>query len=194
MSKVTPSLSDAYLTAIQKTAALLVDAEQEKTKREWILGTTANDEWDENGAKYEAAGIGLKEFDALTSQAVNEVAGFALITETGATMKMYREVTAQFENVQVELKKLPFQYFRNARALWNKAERGETIRPIPYPIAPIAEAYANKWTAKEMLNIYTDPAVAVQEMASRINKSHWTPERCTAFQTALDKFIEEWMK
>ena len=192
--KVTPSLSDAYLHSIQKTAALLVDAEQEKAKREWILGTTANDEWTENGAKYEKAGIGLKEFDALTSQAINAVAGFALITETGATMRMYREVTAQFENVPVELKKLPFQYFRNARALWNKAEHGETIKPIPYPIAPIAEAYTNGWTAAEMLQVYTDPTAAVQEMASRIDKSHWAPEKVTAFNVALERFIEEWKK
>lgn len=192
--KVTPSLSTAYLKSIRVTAKQLVDAEQEKTRREWILGITANEEWTENKAYYERNGIGLKEFDALTSATINEVAGFALITETGATLKMYREVTAQFENVQVELKELPFQYFRNARALWNKAEHGETIKPIPYPIAPIAEAYANGWTAKEMLQVYTDPTAAVQEMASRINKSHWTPERCTAFQVALDKFIEEWTR
>lgn len=191
---VTASLSAAYLASISKTAAQLVTATQEVTKREWLLGETANDEWQENKAKYQATGIGLEEFDALTSQAINKVAGFALITETGATMRMYREVTAQFENVPAELKKLPFQYFRNARALWNKAEHGETIKPIPAPIVPIAEAYAHGWTAKEMLDIYTDPTKAVQEMASRINKSHWTPEKVNAFNVALDQFVKEWTK
>ena len=191
---VTASLSSAYLNSIRATALGLIKAEQEKTRREWILGETANDEWQENRIKYQAAGIGLEEFDILTSQAINKVAGFALITETGATMRMYREVTAQFENVPAELKQLPFQYFRNARALWNKAEHGETIKPIPAPIVPIAEAYANGWTAKEMLDLYTDPAKAVQEMASRINKSHWTAEKVTAFNVALEQFIEEWKR
>lgn len=172
----------------------LVTATQEVTKREWILGETANDEWQENRVKYQADGIGLEEFDILTSQAINKVAGFALITESGATMRMYREVTAQFENVPPELKQLPFQYFRNARALWNKAEHGETIKPIIAPIGPIAEAYANGWTAKEMLDIYTDPTKAVQEMAKRIDKSNWAPEKVTAFNAALEQFVKEWTK
>lgn len=192
--KVTASLSSAYLASISITARGLLAAEQEKTKREWLLGETANDEWQENKAKYQAAGIGLEEFDALTSQAINKVAGFALITESGATMRMYREVTAQFEHVPAELKKLPFQYFRNARTLWNRSERGETILPISEPIVPIATAYANGWTASEMLAVYTDPTKAVQEMASRINKSHWTAEKVTAFNQALEQFVKEWTK
>lgn len=191
---VTASLSQAYLEAITEAAEVWADVEKIKARKEWFIGQTANDEWQENRTKYQASGIGLEEFDILTSQAINKVAGFSLITETGATMRMYREVTAQFENVPPELKQLPFQYFRNARALWNKAEHGETIKPIPAPIVPIAEAYANGWTAKEMLDIYTDPTKAVQEMASRIDKKKWTAEKVTAFNVALEQFIEEWKR
>jgi len=168
------TLSPDFLQVIKNAAFELSVAEETKSRKEWLIATTTNEEWEENKAYYEGNQINNEYFNILTSKAINEVAGFALITETGNTLKMWREVVAQFENVSDDLKKLPFDYFRKARTLWNMSEHGETIQHITYPIAPIAEAIANQWTAKEMYESYTDPVVVVRNIQAR---DKWTTEK-----------------
>jgi hypothetical protein len=191
MSNVIVSLSPDYLLAIIDAAEILADAEMLKSRKEWLIGTTANEHWDECEKYYKDAGINNEYFNILTSKAINEAAGFPLISESGDTLRMWREVTEQFKNVKEDLKKLPFDYFRKARTLWNKSEHGETLIRITAPVVPIAEAIANNWTAREMYDNYIDPVAMVKNISKR---EKWTPEKWQEFSKAFDEFMKGWME
>lgn len=187
------TLSPAYVAAINKQARMIGKAEQIKSRRQWLVAEIANDEWTENAQYYQHQGMNQDDFNALTSQAINKALGWTLITETGNTLKVWREVVAQFAEVRGvdAMKSIPFDYFRKARKLWNMSEHGETIKKILYPVAPIAEAIAMKLDAAEMYALYTDPVAAVN--ALQANPS-WTIEKKAAFADALEEFKKEWFE
>lgn len=188
------TLSPAFLAEIRSTARALGEAEIAKSRRQWALGEAANDEWDENARYYEALGWTQDDFNAAISVEVNQAIGFTLITESGETLKMWREVTKQFANIPnlEAYKALPFEYFRLARKLWGMAEKGETVKPIPAPIVPIAEAQSLGITAHEMFLLYVDPTRAAKGLNKNPVIATWGPERKAAFAEALQEFEMEW--
>lgn len=186
------SLSPEFLQELRAAAVTLGEAESTKSEKQWALSDLANDEWDENEKYYLALHWNQDDFNAAISQQINQAIGFTLITESGETLKMWREVARQFENVPAVLKAIPFEYFRQARKLWNLSKKGETIKPISKPIAPILEAQVLNLTANEMFALYVDPSKAAAGMKRNPMIDTWGPERKAAFVEALQEFEKEW--
>lgn len=140
----------AFEKQLRRRAEQYHAAKMEASRHQWMFAKELLAEW--NAGEYEGE-ITKDEYYAEASRLINDVAGFALVSTSGETVKVWCEVFAQFVNAPDVLKEqLPFAYFRNARYLYNAGK-------VAIPMAAIATALDHRLTASEMLRWYNDPPV-----------------------------------
>lgn len=145
-----PLLRPSFVALLKVVALELAEAERVLSRKQWSTAKMLLDEW--NNGDYEGE-ITKDEFYAEASRCICDALGFAFVSLSGETVKVWCEVFAQFENTPETLKEqLPFAYFRNARYLFNQ-------KKVAVPIFAITVALDHKLTAAEMVRWFNDPPV-----------------------------------
>lgn len=143
------ALRQEFVEQMRREARRFGAIERVRSRRQWQIAKQLLAEW--KAGEYEGE-LTKDEFYCEASRVICDELGYAAVSTTGETVKVWCEVFAQFENAPTSLKEqLPFQYFRNARTLANAGK-------VAVPMAAIATALDHKLTAEEMLNWYSDPA------------------------------------
>ena len=152
---VTYLLDYEFVDRLQSEARKLHLIDTAKSKKQWLFGEMANDEWKRGGYDGE---ITKDKFLQECSRAINHGLPFPIVAESGETLRRWCEVAesyAKMPALSIFRQVLSFDHFFQARRLAN-----DPTCKLPAPDIALAEAIQKKWTASEMVSHYAPKHLA----------------------------------